>query len=151
MVGHINVPVALRVCAAVIRDGAILMVRHVHDGRDYWTLPGGLAEPGETLEQAALRELQEEANLTGRVVRPLYQRAYRSAVFRWSTTGYDVTEHCFLIAIDDEQHAVLGNDPELDAPSQMLVELAWRALDDLREDLQVARVLAVLSAGERPT
>lgn len=29
-----------RVCAAIVRDGTILMVRHLHDGRDYWTLPG---------------------------------------------------------------------------------------------------------------
>jgi len=31
-----------RVCGAVIRENQILMVRHQHDGLDYWTLPGGV-------------------------------------------------------------------------------------------------------------
>jgi hypothetical protein len=44
----------VRVCAAIVRDDAIL-VRHVHDGEDYWTLPGGGVEAGETLEQAVIR------------------------------------------------------------------------------------------------
>ena len=126
----------LRVCAALIREGVILMVRHVHDGRDYWTLPGGAVEAGETLEQAVLREVREETNLSARVVRPLYQRAYRSGA-----------EHCFLLECGREQEAVLGHDPELDATSQWLSELAWRPLRDLRDDIQVARVLAALDGG----
>ena len=132
----------VRVCAAIIRDGAILMVRHVHDGRDYWTLPGGAVEAGETLEQAVLRELREETNLSARVVRPLYQRFYRSALGRG-----DVAEHCFLLECGREQAATLGHDPELDAASQWLRDLAWHPLHDLRDDIQVARVLDALGDG----
>jgi ADP-ribose pyrophosphatase YjhB (NUDIX family) len=145
MVRAVNASVVLRVCATLIRDGAILMVRHVHDGRDYWTLPGGAVEAGETLEQAVLREVHEETNLSAHVVGPLYQRSYRS------TMGYyDVTEHCFLLDCAREQRASLGHDPELDAASQWLTELAWRSLNDLREDIQVARVLAALAGGGQP-
>lgn len=36
----------------------ILMVKNKDNGR--WTLPGGTVEPGETLEQAAVREAREE-------------------------------------------------------------------------------------------
>ena len=106
--------IILRVCAAIVRDGAILMVRHVHDGRDYWTLPGGAVETGETLEQAVLREVYEETNLSAHVVGPLYQRSYRTPA------GYDITEHCFLLDCSREQRASLGHDPELDAASQWL-------------------------------
>ena len=139
MVGPVTASAVVRVCAALIRDGAILMVRHVHDGRDYWTLPGGAVETGETLEQAVLREMQEETNLSARVVGPIYQRSYRSA------TGRNVTEHCFLLECTPEQRASLGHDPELDAASQILIELTWRPLADLHDDIQVARVLAAFS------
>ena len=134
----------VRVCAALIRDRTILMVRHVHDGRDYWTLPGGGVEAGETLEQAVLREVQEETNLSAHVVGPLYQRSYRTP------TGSGITEHCFLLDCAREQRASLGDDPELDAASQWLTELAWRSLDDLRDDIQVARVLAALADAAPP-
>ena len=48
-----------RACAAVLRRSSILMVHHVHDGRDYWALPGEGVERAETAAQAAVRELRE--------------------------------------------------------------------------------------------
>ena len=43
------------------------MVRRHYDGRDYAVLPGGSVEPGESFEQAAVRELWEESTLQARV------------------------------------------------------------------------------------
>ena len=51
---------------AVVTDtaGRLLLVRRAHDpGAGLWSLPGGHVEPGETNEQAALREVAEETGL----------------------------------------------------------------------------------------
>ncbi|HEX2226133.1 MAG TPA: NUDIX domain-containing protein [Candidatus Binatia bacterium] len=53
---------------AVVRDGRLLMVRRAsRHGRGNWQLPGGFIEPEETIEQAVVREVQEEAGVTAEV------------------------------------------------------------------------------------
>ena len=54
--------------AVVLLDGRVLLVRRGNEplhGR--WVIPGGTVELGETLEEALVREVEEE---TGLVVRP---------------------------------------------------------------------------------
>ena len=53
----------IRVSVIVIEEGKILLVCHEKEGRTYWVLPGGGVDFGETLEEAAVRELKEETNL----------------------------------------------------------------------------------------
>lgn len=49
----------------VIRDGkAVIVQRGKEPSRGLWALPGGRQELGETLEEAARRELTEETGLT---------------------------------------------------------------------------------------
>lgn len=51
-------------CGVIVRrrSGELLLCRAT--GRDYWDLPKGVLDPGETPIEAALRELREEAGLT---------------------------------------------------------------------------------------
>ncbi|MEJ2011175.1 MAG: NUDIX domain-containing protein [Anaerolineales bacterium] len=46
----------------IVEDGRLLMVKQGY-GQRFWSLPGGLVEPGETLEAAAVREVAEESGL----------------------------------------------------------------------------------------
>ena len=58
----------------VARDGLVAVV---HRPRyDDWTLPKGKLDPGETFEQAALREVEEETGLRCRLVRELPAVSY---------------------------------------------------------------------------
>ena len=126
-----------RTCAAIIRDSAILMVRHQHGSHDYWTLPGGGVEPGEGLEAAIVREVWEEVGLKARVSRSLFERRFQGKV-------EEIVETCFLLEIVGGQKPALGHDPELDADTQILTDVAWFPLDSVRDDLQVSIVIASL-------
>ena len=53
---------------AVVHDGRLLLVRRAsRRGRGNWQVPGGFIEPDETIEQAVLREVAEEAGVTAEV------------------------------------------------------------------------------------
>jgi ADP-ribose pyrophosphatase YjhB (NUDIX family) len=58
----------LGVSASVFRDGKVLVARR---GRPplagLWSLPGGLVEPGERLEEAAAREICEETGVSAEI------------------------------------------------------------------------------------
>jgi len=58
--------------AVVVRGAKLLVIARVLDGHEYAVLPGGGIEPGETPEEAAVRELAEECSMTGRAVRRLF-------------------------------------------------------------------------------
>jgi len=47
----------------IIKDGQILFIHRLKNGKEYYVLPGGGVEEGETPEQAAVREAKEETNL----------------------------------------------------------------------------------------
>ena len=59
--------------AIVSRSGRVLLVRRAHPpSQGLWAIPGGRIELGETLQEAAEREIKEETGLTIRAGKPVY-------------------------------------------------------------------------------
>jgi len=57
----------------VVRDDAVLLVKRKHPpNQGLWAIPGGTVELGETLQEAAERELLEETGVVARAERPIY-------------------------------------------------------------------------------
>ncbi|MBE1609487.1 NUDIX domain-containing protein [Actinopolymorpha pittospori] len=132
-------PVVVRVCAVILRGTRVLMVRHVEERREFWTLPGGGVEAGETPAQAVLREVAEETRLAGTVGPVLYERAYRSVDDR------DVLETCFLVEVSPDARPEKGFDPELAADARVIRQVGWRDLSLLADDRQVSLALPHLN------
>jgi len=106
----------------VERGGKILMVQHRQGNNTWWCSPGGAIEPGETPEQAALRELREECNVTGTIIKQVCESANAYGDDRFYT---------FYVDIGDQQPA-LGHDPEADK-RHCLTAIRWMALNELAE------------------
>jgi ADP-ribose pyrophosphatase YjhB (NUDIX family) len=59
----------LAASVAVMRDGRVLLAARARPPLEHvFTLPGGLVEPGETLAEAALRELDEEVGVAAELL-----------------------------------------------------------------------------------
>ncbi len=87
-----------RVCAMMIDNGRILAM---HDERSpYYYLPGGRVEMNESAEHAVIREVQEELNITPKIIRPLW---LNQAFFTEDVDGQNYHELCvyFLMDISD--------------------------------------------------
>jgi len=111
-----------RVQAIVVRDKAVLMVKHRKDGAEWWCLPGGAQEPGETPEEGALRELREECKVSGIVVRQTSHVRY----------GPEDETCTFLIHVGDQTPA-LGRDPDVPAGREVLADVRWLRLCEIPE------------------
>lgn len=59
----------------------LLVKRDRAPSKGLWCLPTGFAEAGESIEQAALRELQEETGIKGKIVKLLDVDSYKSSFY----------------------------------------------------------------------
>ena len=88
----------LCVGAVVVRDDAILLIRRGSPpGQGLWSVPGGRVKRGETLAEAARRELREETGLDAEVgesvgwTEIIGRRRHYVVVDFWATLATDAT------------------------------------------------------------
>lgn len=110
----------------------------VHRPRyDDWSFPKGKLDPGETVEQAALREVREETGLKCRIIRPLAVLSYQ---YRTRLTGTlkPKVVHYFLMGAISRRIKVPGD--EVDFAEWFTFEEASRKLT-YSQDREVLRLL----------
>lgn len=112
-----------------VQDGeayTAVIARRNRGGRLEWCLPKGHLEGDETAEQAAVREIEEETGIRGRVLRHLDTIDY------WFTGDnhrvHKKVIHYLLEALDGE--LTIENDPDHEAE-----DVAWVKLDEVAKRL----------------
>ena len=127
--------------AVVIEGGKVLLVRRGHaplEGR--WTLPGGLVELGETLEDGLRREVLEETGWTVRVGKQL-------ALFDFIEKDESGRVHYHYVLADFLCERIEGDlragsdvtDVRLVSPDELdAYDLTAKALEVIREGLKLA-------------
>jgi ADP-ribose pyrophosphatase YjhB (NUDIX family) len=111
----------------VVRDGLIAVVHRPH--RQDWSLPKGKLEPGESDEQAAVREVLEETGWRAEIRHDLGAVGYVADGGRQKTVRY------FVMAADGEE-APLADDVD---------EVVWLELEQAEPLLTYATDREVLA------
>lgn len=104
-------------------ESQLLLMERRKEGRHYFTLSGGHVEPGETAEQAVVREVLEETGITIEVTRLLYK----------SIDIYHQDQHIFLCRYISGQPALPEQSPEyiIDQRLSQLHRPGWFSVDAL--------------------
>ena len=123
----------IEVVAAIIhQDGKILATQRGYgEYKGWWEFPGGKMEPGETEEQAIVREISEELNVHIAVERKVCTVEYDYPQFH-------LVMHCFwcrlaggVLELKEHQSA------------QWLEREQWNSVEWLPADVEVVEVLRI--------
>lgn len=120
----------IEVVAAIIHDdeGRIFATQRGYgDWKDWWEFPGGKMEPGETPEEALLREIWEE--LKTRIV---VERLVKTV--EWDYPKFHLTMHCFLCHIESGHPVLLEHEAARWLKQGKLDDVNWLPADRIVVD-----------------
>lgn len=110
---HIHMRINKRVGAVIYKANKVLLVHRFKNEGEYWVLPGGGVEEGESLDQALQREVREETGLD----------LIESELLGVSNDG--AHEHYFYNCKLSEGEPQIGGPEKEDSSSNNIYILEW--------------------------
>lgn len=118
----------IEVAAAIIRGngghaGKIFATeRGYGPWKDYWEFPGGKLEPGETPEQALIREIREELD-----TEVIPERLFKTVEYDYPQ--FHLTLHCFICGIKSGRLLLLEHEDARWLKPEELKTVRWLPAD----------------------
>jgi 8-oxo-dGTP diphosphatase len=102
----------------VINDNnEILLVLHKQKFESFWIVPGGDIEPGETSDQAGIREVEEETGIKTEIVDLIW---HVEEIYNGRLRATD-----FFLARPSGGYLKIGYDPEFDSGNQVIKDVRY--------------------------
>jgi ADP-ribose pyrophosphatase YjhB (NUDIX family) len=115
----------IRVNGVLIEKNKILLVKHkMGTNRDFWSTPGGGMQFGSSAQENLVREFLEETGLKIEVEDFLFVHEFLDHPLH--------AIECFFAVKRISGTATLGEDPELAAADQILADISWMTLEELK-------------------
>ena len=131
----------IRAGVVLIEDGKVALIERHRAGKHYFVFPGGGVDAGETPEQAAIREMEEETGLRVTVLRKLAE------------VHFGMSEQVYYLVdrLDGEFGTGTGielTDSDPDDPTEGIYVPIWMPLEELTRHANVypADVSALVTA-----
>ena len=114
----------IRARVILIEDGKVALIERFRDGNHYFVFPGGGTDDGEKLEEAAIREMEEETGLRVTVKQEVAEIHFDLS-----------TQHYFLVErVSGEYGTGTGEeftDADPDDPTEGIYIPIWMPIEEL--------------------
>ena len=116
--------------AIIIRDGHLLATRNAYGDDDWYLLPGGGQQKGETLKETLQRECQEEIGASVRIGSLKFIREYIGKNHEFPEHDGDVHQVEFMFECEVDSGYVPQNGPAADTYQ---TGVSWIRVSDLQQ------------------
>lgn len=111
------------VAAAIYQEGKVLAAQRGYgEFKGGWEFPGGKIEPGETPEQAIVREIQEELAATIEVKEKI-------GTVEYDYPAFHLTMHCFWATLKDGEPKLLEHERARWVDKNTIRNVGWLPAD----------------------
>lgn len=120
-----------RAVGVIIKDDKVLLMKRVKNGLTRFVFPGGNVEKGETLEQAAIREIKEELSLDVKIDKLIFE--YLNKFIDQEDGKEYCSEGYYFLITEFSGSPKMGDGPEKERMSEQNRYIpVWKTFEEIK-------------------